>query len=60
VAVSHSLLVVIDHLLRDNPPDHDLGADYFDRLDTCRLQRQYVRRLEQLGYVVTLSPAEVA
>jgi transposase len=60
VAVSHTLLVVIYHMLRDQCPYHDLGADYFDCLDTQRLQRHYVRRLEQLGYAVTLSPAEAA
>ena len=53
VAVSHSLLVIIYHMLRDQRPYQDLGADYFDRLDTQRLQRHYVRRLAQLGYAVT-------
>ena len=47
-------------MLRDQRPDTDLGAEYFDRLDTARLERQPVRRLEQLGYTVTLTPAEVA
>jgi transposase len=60
VAVCHSLLVVIYHLLRDLRPYQDLGPDYFDRLDTRRLQRHYVRRLEQLGYAVTLAPSDVA
>ena len=60
VAVAHSVLVVIYHMLRDQRPYTDLGADYFDRLDTARLERQHVRRLEQLGYTVTLTPAVVA
>jgi transposase len=60
VAVSHTLLVVIYHMLRDQQPYHDLGADYFDQLDTHRLQRHYVHRLEQLGFAVSLTPAEVA
>lgn len=60
VAVSHTLLVVIYHMLREQHPYQDLGADYFDRLDTQRLQRHYVHRLEQLGYAVSLTPAEVA
>jgi transposase len=49
VAVAHSVLVIIYHLLRDQRPYADLGADYFDRLDTARLERHHVRRLEQLG-----------
>ena len=60
VAVMHSVLVVIYHVLRDQQPYRDLGADYFDRLDTARIERHHVRRLEQLGYTVTLTPASVA
>jgi transposase len=60
VAVAHSVLVIIYHMLRDHRPYHDLGADYFDQLDTARLQRHHVRRLEQLGYSVTLTPTQVA
>src|SRR5260221_5664936 len=37
VAVAHTLLVIIYHLLRDHRPYTDLGADYFDRLDAARL-----------------------
>jgi hypothetical protein len=46
-------------MLRDRCPSHDLGPDSFDRLETQRLQRQDVRRLEQLGYSVTLAPTAV-
>jgi hypothetical protein len=57
VAVSHSLLVIIYHVLREKKPYTDLGADYFDKLDTARIERHHVRRLEQLGYTVSLTPA---
>ena len=60
VAVSHSLLVIIYHVLREKKPYTDLGADYFDKLDTARIERHHVRRLEQLGYTVTLTPAHAA
>jgi transposase len=60
VAVSHSILVIIYHMLRDKKPYADLGADYFDKLDTARIERHHVRRLEQLGYTVTLTPKEAA
>jgi transposase len=60
VAVAHTLLVVIYHMLRDLRPYADLGADYFDHLDAARLERHHVRRLEQLGYTVTLTPVDVA
>lgn len=56
VAVAHSLLVVIYHVLRTRQPYSELGIDYFNQLDAARIQRHHVRRLEQLGYTVTLTP----
>jgi hypothetical protein len=60
VAVSHSVLVILSHRLRDHRPSHDLGPDSFAQLDRERLERLHVRRLEQLGYTVTLTPAPAA
>ena len=61
VAVSHSLLVIIYHLLRDNQDYHDLGPHFFETLDTTRQRDTAVRRLEALGYKVTLEePTEVS
>ncbi len=57
LAVAHSLLVSIYHMLRDQLPYQDLGPDYFDHLQTHRLERHYVRRLEDLGFEVLLTPA---
>jgi transposase len=56
IAVAHSLLVVIYHVLRTGRPYTELGVDYFDRLDAGRIERHHVHRLEQLGYTVTLTP----
>ena len=58
IAVAHSLLVIIYHILRDKQPYRDLGADYFGNLDKERLTRQALRRLEALGYAVTLTPKQ--
>lgn len=60
VAVSHSVLVVIYHVLPTKQPYADLGADYFDKLDTTRIQQHHIPRLEQLGFTVTLTPKEAA
>jgi transposase len=56
LAVAHSLLVSIYHMLRDQVPYQDLGPDHFDRLQAQRLERHYVRRLEALGFQVQLTP----
>jgi len=57
IAVAHTLLVIVYHVLKTQQPYHELGADYFDKLQQAQLERHHVRRLEQLGYTVTLTPA---
>lgn len=54
VAVAHSLLVVIYHVLKTGKAYKELGEDFFDRLDADRIRRHHVKRLEKLGYAVTL------
>jgi transposase len=56
VAVGHSLLVVIYHVLKHQVEYRDLGPNYFDRLEPERMKRYLVKRLQKLGYDVTLSP----
>lgn len=61
MAVGHSLLVVIYHLLKQPELEfHDLGGDYFDKLDPQRLSRHLVKRLQSLGFEVTLQRKEAA
>jgi transposase len=60
LAVAHSVLVIVYHVLRDRRPYTDLGPDYFERLDAQRVERYHVSRLRQLGYEVTLTPAQAA
>src|SRR5438093_2986481 len=54
VAVQHSMVVALWHMLKHRVRHHDLGADYFDRRNTERTRRHHVRRLERLGYDVVL------
>jgi transposase len=56
VAVGHSILVIAYHLLKDNSDYQELGGNYFDERDRQAVQRRLVRRLEGLGYQVTLDP----
>lgn len=57
IAVAHNLLVIAYYLLRDQTCYRDLGPDYFDRLNPDGLRRRLTRRLEGLGFKVTLEPA---
>jgi len=60
MALSHKVLIILYHVLRDKKPYTDLGSDYFDKLDSTRIQRHHIQRLEQLGYIITLTPKEAA
>lgn len=57
VAVGHTILVIIYHMLSNGEPYRDLGDNYFDELSRQRVERQLIRRLEKLGFHVTLEPA---
>jgi transposase len=60
VAVAHTQLIAIYHMLRTNTPYTDLGPDHFERIDPLRLTRHHVQKLQALGYTVTLEPAKEA
>jgi len=54
VAVGHAVLVAIYSMLTRREPYHELGAQYFDEQARDHVQRRLVRRLERLGFAVTL------
>jgi transposase len=56
VAVAHSILVIAYHLLREGTCYADLGPQYFDQRDPRALEHRLRRRLEGLGFKVTLEP----
>ncbi len=56
IAVAHSLLVIIYHLLQRGEPYRELGGDYFAQIDSRRAEGYHVKRLTALGYQVTLTP----
>lgn len=55
MAVGHSILVIAYHLLKDPSATYqDLGGNYFDERNRTGVEKRLVRRLEQLGYAVSL------
>jgi transposase len=58
VALGHSILVIVYHLLSRGEVYHDLGVQYFDEGRRERLEHGLVRRLQDLGYKVTLEPTQ--
>ena len=57
VAVGHSILLITYHLLADGTVYQDLGPTHFDERARQSVERRLVRRLEGLGYTVSLTPA---
>jgi transposase len=61
VAVGHSILVAVWHLLHDGTTSYrDQGPPHVHERDRRAVERRLVRRLEALGYAVSLSPPAAA
>ena len=56
VAVAHSILKIAFHVIKNGTAYVDLGPTYFDQRDQQATQRRAIRRLEALGFKVTLDP----
>jgi transposase len=58
IAIAHSLLIIIWHMLNEGTVYTEIGADYLARNDNPdRRRRHLVNQLEHLGYQVELTPA---
>jgi transposase len=54
VALEHTILVIAYHLIKRHEPYCELGGDYFDKRRPEATAKRLVKRLEQLGYSVSL------
>lgn len=54
VAVGHSILKIIYHMLKKKQNYIELGNDYYDQRKKEMLMRHSVKRLESLGYTVNI------
>lgn len=54
VAVGHSILQMAYHMLRRNEEYREMGANYLDQLDRTRTAKRLLKRLEALGYIVSV------
>lgn len=60
VAVAHSLLVIIYHVLHSDQSYTELGGDYFDRQHVEQQRAYYIRRLQMLGLEVNVEALPAA
>jgi len=56
VAVEHSILIAVWHMLSDNVNYHDLGGDYFTKQNPQRTIRRIIRQANDLGLTVRFDP----
>ena len=56
VAVAHSILVIIYHLLRNHTTYQEKGETFFEEQERQGAEKRLVRQLSRLGYHVELQP----
>jgi transposase len=60
VAVGHSILVMVYHVLQNRVGYQELGGDYFDRRNVDKQRKRLIRQLEALGVKVTVEEVKEA
>jgi len=56
VAVAHTILTIMYHILTERTTYRELGPDHFDKLNQDAVARRAIKKLETLGYKVTIEP----
>ena len=57
IAVGHKILIMCYHILKYKVPYKELGANYLDTRRKDRIVKNYLKRLTNLGFTVTLNEA---
>jgi transposase len=57
IAVGHKMLIACYHILKHKTPYKELGPQYLDVRKQQRIVKGYLKRLQGLGYTVTLDKA---
>lgn len=59
VATAHTCLVIIYHIIKNRMKYKELGPDHFNKMDKEKVKKNIIKRLEKLGYKVTVEPIEL-
>ena len=60
VAVARTILIIVYHMIQDGTEYVERGSTYFDQLHPQSTQQWLTKRLERLGFKVTLEPLPAA
>ncbi len=58
VAIGHSMLIAIYHILKYKVPYKDLGVDYYNKFNPEKKMKAYLKKIEALGYTATVLKPE--
>jgi hypothetical protein len=56
VAIEHTILIAVWHMLRNGEAYADPGADYYTKMDPQKAKNRAIRQLQSLGYEVVITP----
>jgi transposase len=56
VAIEHTILIAVWHMLTNGEAYLDPGVDYYTRLDPQKAKNKAIRQLRELGYEVVITP----
>ena len=59
MAVAHSMLIAIYHILKENVSFKDLGANYYTQFNKERKINAYLKKLKALGWEDSKAMIEV-
>lgn len=54
IAIAHSMLLAIYHILKELQPFNDLGSNYFTSMNEEKIIKKNIKSIESLGYEVAL------
>jgi transposase len=60
MALAHSILVIAYHLIARSQPYRELGGDYFDTISPAKTAKRLIKRLEHLGFQVSIQETPTA
>ena len=60
MALAHSILVIAYYLIARSQPYRELGGDYFDTISPAKTAKRLIKRLEHLGFQVSIQETPAA
>lgn len=54
IAIAHSMVLAIYHILKDLQPFKDIGSEYFITMNEEKIIKRNIKSIENLGYEVVL------